>query len=131
MREHSRLELRRKLSARAVDPAQLDALLDRLAEQGMQSDLRFAQGYVNKRARRGFGPLRIRMELAECGIDAEIADACVDADDEVLWDQRLLSCVASKFGKEPPAGYNEWAKRARFLEYRGFPRDHIRRLLRE
>lgn len=130
-REHSRLELRRKLNACTADQAQLEALLDRLVEQGAQSDLRFAQGYVYRRAQHGFGPLRIHMELTECGIDAQLADACIDADDEESWDQRLLSCVAGKFGKEPPAGYNEWAKRARFLEYRGFSRAQIRRLLPE
>lgn len=130
IREHSRQELRRKLNSRAPRPEQLEQLLDSLAELGTQSDLRFTREYVAFRSRRGFGPVRIRMELAERGIDAALMDECLDPDD-ARWDQRLLDTVKSKFGDEPPTGFSEWAKRARFLEYRGFAHEHIRRLLRE
>ena len=127
-REHSRRELRRKLKARATHSDQLERLLDTLTEQGAQSDRRYVLGYIDFRRRRGFGPVRIRMELTERGIAAALVDVCLDAND-AHWDQLLLATAKSKFGEDPPLGFSEWARRARFLEYRGFAPDHIRRLL--
>lgn len=129
-REHSRQELRRKLKARATQPGQLEQLLDTLAEKGAQSDRRYTQEFIASRRRRGFGPVRIRMELTERGVSKALVDDCLDPDD-ALWDQILLETEKSKFGGKPPDGFSEWAKRARFLEYRGFAPAHIRRLLRE
>ena len=130
IREHSRQELRRKLMPRAGHSDQLEHLLNTLAARGEQSDQRFTREYINFRSRRGFGPVRIRTELAERGIDAALVEQCLDPDD-AQWDQLLLAAAESKFGKQPPQGFGEWAKRARFLEYRGFARAHIRRLLQE
>lgn len=130
IREHSRQELRRKLKPRASHIDQLERLLDTLAECGAQSDRRFTGEYINFRSSRGFGPVRIRMELAERGIDASLIAQCLDPDD-AQWDQVLITAAESKFGKQPSQGFREWARRARFLEYRGFARAHIRRLLPE
>ena len=127
-REHSRQELRRKLKARATHADQLERLLDALVEQGAQSDQRYAQEYIASRRRRGFGPVRIGRELAERGVEKALVAECLGSDD-AHWDQILLLTVKSKFGEHPPEDFKEWARRARFLEYRGFAQDHIRRLL--
>jgi regulatory protein len=129
-REHSRHELRRKLKSRATQSAQLEQLLDALAEQGAQNDRRYTQEFIASRRRRGFGPVRIRTELTERGVSAALIDDCLEPDD-AFWDQVLLETAISKFGGKPPEGFREWAKRARFLEYRGFAPAHIRRLLRD
>ncbi|MCB1753622.1 MAG: regulatory protein RecX [Gammaproteobacteria bacterium] len=127
-REHSRWELRRKLNAHAAQPEHIERLLDRLEEQGVQSDLRFTQEYIAARGRRGFGPIRIAVELNERGIAAALVEACLDPDG-ARWEQILLETAKSKFGGNPPEGYEDWARRARFLEYRGFTTASIRRLL--
>ena len=49
-REHSRVELARKLSTHAQSPEELNALLDALAKEGWQSDERFVQGFVHRKA---------------------------------------------------------------------------------
>lgn len=130
MREHSRQELRRKLRSRITDAGQLERLLDSLEERGAQSDRRFTREYIRFRSNRGYGPVRIRMELTERGIDASLIEECLDPDEE-QWDQVLLAAAKCKFGEQPSQGFREWAKRARFLEYRGFAHAHIRRLLPE
>jgi len=59
-----------------------------------------------------------------------LVEACLDPLSE-QWDQRLLETVKGKFGGAAPEGFREWARRARFLEYRGFTPADIRRLLPE
>ncbi|HXK55123.1 MAG TPA: regulatory protein RecX, partial [Gammaproteobacteria bacterium] len=94
-REHSRWELRRKLNAHAAQPEHIERLLDRLEEQGVQSDLRFTQEYIAARGRRGFGPIRIAVELNERGIAAALVEACLDPDG-ARWEQILLETAKSK-----------------------------------
>lgn len=128
-REHSLQELRRKLAPQAEDPDLLDALLARLQETGLQSDLRFAQSFVRTRATR-MGAARIRYELTERGIAGEMADAALAESaggDELT---RAREVWARKFG-EPPQDRKEWARQARFLHGRGFAADLIRKLLKE
>ncbi|MCP5416595.1 MAG: regulatory protein RecX [Chromatiaceae bacterium] len=127
-REHSRAELYRKLKRRVQRSEELKRLLDHLAEQGLQSDQRYTLEYIDSRRRRGFGPIRIRQELIERGISAELLNQCIDPD-EYAWDPILLTAVRARFGEDPAQGLRDWARRARFLQYRGFAVDHIRRLL--
>ena len=68
-REHSRLELRRKLLARDYDPLVVEEALRSLERQGLLSDERFTEQYINVLKRKGFGPLRMRALLRERGIN--------------------------------------------------------------
>ncbi len=134
MREHSRAELARKLGAAAGDGndgdgAALDALLDRLEEIDLLSDVRFAESYVRSRQDR-IGTQRLRLELkqrsvADAVIEAALASE-VGADDAA----RAHSVWQKKFGTLP-ANAREWAKQARFLQGRGFAADIIHRILKD
>ena len=129
-REHSRAELERKLAGKA-DPDALKAELDRLAELGLQSDIRMAESYVRAKAPR-HGVAKLRHELAQRGVDkalihevlehlsAENGDELTRA--RTLWQSRFQST---------PNDAKEWARQARFLAGRGFTPDTIRRLLKE
>lgn len=127
-REHSREELRRKLKLRASCPGLLAAVLDALEAEQALSDSRFTAMFIESRRRKGFGPVRIRLELAERGVDSELVDARLDEQDPVWWEQ-LQTVARNKFGTRIPGDFKERARRARFLEYRGFPLPQIRRLL--
>ncbi len=63
-REHSRREMQRKLGRR-FPPELLDTALNRLQEERLLCDSRFAECFLRQRAGRGFGPQRIRHELRE------------------------------------------------------------------
>ena len=118
-REHSRLELRRKLTGRGHPPSAVEAALAALAEDGLQSDERFAASYVYTALERGHGEHKIRAALRERGIEPSLAGRVLDLDAEA-WQQRAQAAVYKRFGDAPPRTPAEWAKRARFLAGRGF-----------
>jgi regulatory protein len=124
-REHSRLELRRKLLQRDHAPEIVEEALSRLQQQGLLSDERFVEQYIAMRRRKGYGPVRIRQELRERGInDTMIHEWLDERDDE--WLVSMKQVVQKKFSVLVDAGHKEQARLARFLEYRGFPGEMIR-----
>jgi len=127
-REHSRLELGRKLCARGYPPGDVETVLDGLERDGLLSESRLIETYVGERLDKGFGPLRILAELRGKGLsDAQIGPH-LDLDDDTCL-ERLATAHAKRFGDGLPADRAELAKRARFLEYRGFPSHLIARFL--
>lgn len=127
-REHSRRELQDKLRLRGFPSEEITQTLDRLRTQGLQSDSRFAENYIESRLRRGFGPVRIGVELRERGIEEGLISEQMAIYKEQWWEE-LQRVHQNKYGSAPAKSRNELAKRARFLEYRGFRGDLIRRLL--
>jgi len=127
-REHSRRELRQKLTQRDADPDLLETVLDRLQQAGLQSDERFAESFIESRIRKGQGPVRIRRELRERGIDSDLIDRFLEVY-HGEWRDLLRQVHDARFGRGPARESRELAKRARFLEYRGFPGEMIRSFL--
>ena len=124
-REHSQLELRRKLLKRDHAPDIIEEVLQRLEGHGLLSDERFVEQYIAMRKRKGYGPVRIRQELRERGInDTMIHEWMDERDDE--WRVIMKQVVEKKFSVLVTAEYKEQARLARFLEYRGFPNYMIR-----
>jgi regulatory protein len=128
-REHSRWELAHKLAARGYPQTQIDEVIDRLTEQGALCESRLAEAYVAERARKGFGPLRIRAELKDKGLSDDRIDPYLRAMSDA-WPAVLAEAHERRFGPLPPADHAEFGRRGRFLEQRGFPSDLIRRHLR-
>ncbi len=127
-REHSRRELRQKLQKRFKDPELVEAQLDRLAEERLQSDSRYAESFLRQRLNRGHGPVRIRQEMRQKGItDDEIARAM--AEESADWSALAEETYRRKFGTLPPEDMREKARRSRFMQYRGFSPDHYQHLL--
>ncbi|WP_257263883.1 regulatory protein RecX [Endozoicomonas sp. ONNA2] len=121
-REHGFSELARKLSGRFPQALVVDAL-NRLREERLQSDDRFVESYVYSRQQRGFGPVRIKSELFQKGIDSElIGQYLLEQDDH--WDELAKAVKERKFGASAP-GNKERARQARFLAQRGFSRSQI------
>lgn len=122
-REHSRAELTAKLAPRAESEAALVALLDELERRGQLSDERYAESRARLLARK-YGAARIRHELRAKGV-AECVIARVAAGDEL---ERARAILARRF-RAPARTFAERARRARFLQSRGFSHDTIRRAL--
>jgi regulatory protein len=127
-REHSRAELARKLGRRGVPEDLVAATLEALGARRLQSDTRYAETLVASRIGRGQGPVRIRRELAEQGVSAAEIDAALDAA-EADWFELAREVRRRRFGAAPPTDWNERARQARFLEYRGFSGEQIRAAL--
>ena len=128
-REHSRLELARKLSARGCDSKAIGVALDRLVAEGALDENRLAEHYIRERVGKGFGPMRIRGELREKGLAEALIERHLASMSED-WPTCLAHAHERRFGHAPPVDRADYAKRARFLEQRGFTPDSIRRLLR-
>lgn len=121
-REHSRLELKRKLTPHAEGEAELEALLDDFEKKGWLSEARFTEQLVN--ARRGrYGLQRIAHELREKGVGEQSIDAVLPQlkESELETARRVW---AKKFGT-PPADAKERARQMRFLQGRGFGLDTV------
>lgn len=126
-REHSLVELRRKLSRRFPDQCLIEAELEKLAAENLQSDARYAESFVRQRAARGHGPRRLRQEMRDRGLaDGEIDSALEAAD--IDWQALAADVYRRKFGAAPPTDLKEKARRLRFMQYRGFDGDAIRDL---
>ncbi|MFV2005379.1 MAG: regulatory protein RecX [Gammaproteobacteria bacterium] len=127
-REHSAFEIRDKLQKRDFDEAEIAQAITELQQGGWLSDERFAKAYIRMRQLKGFGPIRIAMELNERGVNEHIVDEYLQADDDG-WQQILEQQYLKKYRNSSIADYNDKAKRIRFLQYRGFPLDAIYRVV--
>ncbi|MEA3278541.1 MAG: regulatory protein RecX [Pseudomonadota bacterium] len=128
-REHSRLELARKLMTRGYAQTAVDEVLGSLREQGLLSEERMTESYVAERLRKGFGPLRVRQELRQRGIPDALIESHLERSSHE-WLELIAAVHEKKFGPDRTADARELARRARFLEYRGFPSELILRFLR-
>ncbi|MGM0535124.1 MAG: regulatory protein RecX [Pseudomonadota bacterium] len=130
-REYSRRELAERLAARGHASESIAQCLDDLAEQGLQSDARFAESFLRSRILRGQGPLKIRVELERRGLDREtIRHAFAESEQAGEGDWGALACeaLARRF-TGPGDSPRERARRERFLAGRGFDFDQVRHAL--
>lgn len=129
-REHSAFEIRDKLLKRDFDSEEIDRVIIELQQGGWLSDERFAEAYIRMRQLKGFGPVRIAMELNERGVKEHIVDDYLHADDD-SWRQTLERQYRKKYKDKPIDDYNDKAKRIRFLQYRGFALDVIYQVVKD
>lgn len=118
-REHSRAELARKLAPHAESPEAVEAVLDSLLSKKQQSDERFAEERARMLSRK-YGSARIRQDLKARGIPEELVDR-LSGENEL---ERARAILQRKY-KAPVATREERARRARFLQGRGFSYDVI------
>jgi len=128
-REHSRLELARKLAQRGAPRSWIDDTLELLQAEGLLSEERYLESTVRTRSEAGFGPLYIRQMLRERGIASEAIDRALYSE-ALYWPQLLKATWQRKFNGELPQTPRERDKQMRFLVGRGYPLDLISRLLR-
>jgi regulatory protein len=128
-REHSAVELRRKLEHRGVDAAIAGAVVEELASAGWQSDARYAETLVRSRIAQGYGPLRIEAELEQAAVPAErIAEAMSAAAPD--WRALAAALQQRRFGAVPKKAA-DWQKQYRYLAGRGFTAEQVHAALRK
>ena len=120
-REHSRRELERKLADRGAKPAQSEDALNHLIEQGYQNDDRFARALARTRASAGYGPQRIRAELATHALTAEQVAVALDAC-ETDWPAAARELASRRYPGSKLGDPKQRRKAIEFLLRRGF--DH-------
>ena len=126
-REHSRVELLRKLAPHAESQEEVEAALDDLEARGLLSAERFAESMLHRKASR-FGAARIQAELAQHRLPSDIAQAALRS----LKDTELARAHAvwvRRYG-EVASDAQEKARQMRFLTARGFAADVVRRVVK-
>lgn len=126
-REHSRLELERKLAEHVEEGEDLAEILDALEQRGFISSERVAESIVHRKATR-FGTARVVQEMRSKGLD----DDTVRAATEQLRDTELQRAHALWLQKyhQPASTPQEQLKQMRFLAARGFGSDVVRKVIK-
>jgi regulatory protein len=126
-REHSRLELERKLRSHEVEPGELARALDDLQAKGFINEQRVLESVVFRRAPR-LGAMRVRQELQAKGLAPEaVAQAVAGLRGSEV--ERAREVWRKKFGV-PAEDPKLRAKQMRFLASRGFGSETILRVVK-
>ncbi|MCD6025577.1 MAG: recombination regulator RecX [Solimicrobium sp.] len=132
LREHSRLELRRKLGRFAEEEDDVEALLDFLENAQFLSCERFSEALLRRRSA-AYGNRRILAELQTHELDPQLVlqSKVKLAESEVA---RAYAVWKKKFGHQVEGGEGittpeQRARQIRFLAQRGFSFESIRHAL--
>jgi len=126
-REHSRVELMRKLAPHAESQEEVEKVLDELESRGFLSAERFAESVVHRKAAR-YGAARVKAELSQHKLPEDVTRAVTQSLKETEL-ERAQALWSKRFGEvaQTPA---ELARQMRFLAGRGFSGDVIRRVVK-
>lgn len=126
MREHSRVELERKLARFEEEDGTLAKALDELQAKGFINEARVIESVLHRRAGK-LGAARIKQELQSKGLDPQAVRDAVTGLQETER-ERAQEVWRRKFGAAP-ADAKEAVRQMRFLATRGFTTDVIRRVV--
>ena len=127
-REHSQYELIQKLNKRFPETMPIiEEVVKKLAVNNILNDERFAEMYLNSRARKGFGPKKIELELNSRKVETSfISNAIAEYEN---WTENAQNELLKKFKGIKPTDYNSKMKQKQFLFNRGFSSQIIERIL--
>jgi len=90
-RDFSERGLRERLAQAGVDPAERDRVLERLRQEGVLDESRFATNRANALAGRGKGDAAIRFDLEAQGLPGEVIEAALaELEPERVRAERIL-----------------------------------------
>lgn len=128
-REHSRLELITKLTKKEYSEEDIQTALERIDQYDLQSDERFVEQFIRARLLKHYGPMLIRHELKQRGIDESLIIEYF-AQEQIDWLQVAESLYRKKYALSEASDYQEKARRMRFMQSKGFPGDIIQTLMK-
>ncbi len=130
-REHGAGELAAKLQQKGYAHGEITAAVSECQRLGLQSDERFVEALCRVRIRQGYGPVRIRQELQSKQITCELIEQVLNQEHD-NWADHALAVWQKKYknqGNNP--SFVDLQKRQRFLLYRGFSSEIIRKIMKE
>lgn len=126
-REHSRQELFRKLLKKNFLDADIDLVLNDLSQKGLLNESRFIENFIHYQRHRGYGPLHIRADLMERGINKNLIEHHLNIKDNA-WLTSIRQVWQKRF-KQGLTDNKARAQQMRFLQYRGFTHDQIKSIM--
>ncbi|TVQ69024.1 MAG: regulatory protein RecX [Oceanospirillales bacterium] len=128
-REYSRAELYQRLQSQAESLEILNEVLDRMSQDGYQSDRRFTESFIRQRISQYWGPKRIVFELSQKGIPKTMIDQVFD-EMEPDWSELAVALAKKRFDTSKKLAPKEQAKQVRYLLNHGFSYDDVKNALR-
>lgn len=131
-REHSRTELHQKLMQKLrekdlIEVHDPEALLDRLAELGLQSDQRFIEGQVRQATSSGRGRGWVKQRLYRHKLSSDAVEEALSGVEDEEWEREAYALARRRYG-EGPYPYDRRAKIGNFLIRRGYGLDLVRKI---
>ena len=123
-REYGKTELIKKLADKGYGFRTVEKEIQKLTEERLQSDDRFAEAFVQSRVNQGKGPVRIRQDLKQRGIGDAVIEMAIE-ESATDWHGLASDVRLRKFGDAAPVDFKAKAIQMRFLQYRGFEQDHV------
>ncbi len=121
------MEVRRKMAALKMPPAEAERLLVDLVEMNFVSDERFAESFIRGKMNiKRWGKVKMRVELHQRGISDEIINQKFDEIDDEQYFANLRYLV-EKWSRENPQG--EKVKLIKFLLSKGYEMGDINAIL--
>jgi regulatory protein len=116
-RPYARTDLGRRLVRKGHPRAAVETALERVAGLGLLDDAAFAINFVQTRAARGRGPMRLMRDLAAMGVERSMVDAAIaahwpDGTDDAEAPLALATRRAAQLG-----GLSRPVKRRRLLAF--------------
>lgn len=128
-REHSKLQLQRKLLEKFPDCGltEVEAVIQQLEAENLQSDDRFTESYCFSKSDRGYGFAYIRHHLQGAGVGSALIEKHLLSYNDEFWTERLVELLGRKrIHQWPDFGSREWQRLNRYLVGRGFSPMQIR-----
>jgi regulatory protein len=123
-REHATNELRRKIRLKGFELAHIEPVLAALTQEGLLNNQRYLENYIHFRQQKGFGPIRIRAELAQHDLPEELIEHHLQIADNA-WFVVAQQVWQKRFKKQIARDYKTQSQQMRFLQYRGFTMEQI------
>ncbi|RQW62928.1 recombination regulator RecX [Vibrio viridaestus] len=123
-RDHGEYELNQKLRLKGYTEKEVEEAISYCHNLGYIDDVRYAQSQIRQHISKGHGERRIRQELKQKRVsenDIELALGSIDVD----WYELAKTSAVKKYRVMESVDQKEYAKRVRFLQYRGFDFDQI------
>ena len=126
-REHSRKELYLKLSKRFESKEDINLTLDKLEGNNLLSDSRFTEEYVQARRRKGFGAIKISIELEKRGVSDSLISKEIDKFED--WENLAELTFKKRYPDGASKDFKELQKQKTFLTNKGFTFHQIESVL--
>ncbi|EKD73723.1 MAG: recombination regulator RecX [uncultured bacterium] len=123
-RDHSAKELLYKLLHKGFCEADIHSMITALVEEKWINHDRFIENYIHHRRIKGFGPLRIQIELIQRGISTELIEHHLKIADNA-WFTEIYKVWQKRFKNTAPCNIKTQAQQMRFLQQRGFTVEQI------
>ena len=123
-RDYTQHEITVKLISKGYDQTKINELLSEFTQSGLINETRFIENFIHWRRNKGYGPLRISMELRLHGIPTDRIAEHLEITDNA-WSVEAEKAWRKRFKAKPLNNMKEKAKQQRFLQQRGFTREQI------